>query len=195
VKRPTRLTFVGFGLVLILAIFLSIKAYAQDQRISQLRKAYQDCVHEAVASQISAGQVINASAAIELAFRACDTEEQAIRAHVSAAGVSAVDANQTITGFKLSLKQTVRDIQRVARRTFILTKLKSKPKFPTKCRSFHSWEFLRFGIATYSKKENGKKRTAKLATGTMTICVPWSIWLFPPILKMKNGLWPRCSET
>jgi hypothetical protein len=109
-KWSSRITFVGFGIVLMLAIFISVKGYAQDPRITQLRKAYQDCVYDAVASQIRAGQMNNASAAIELAFQACATEEQAILAHVYAAGVSVVDANQTITGFKLSLKQTVREI-------------------------------------------------------------------------------------
>jgi hypothetical protein len=109
-KWSSRITFVGFGIVLMLAIFISVKGYAQDPRITQLRKAYQDCVYDAVASQIRAGQMNNASAAIELAFQACATEEQAILAHVYAAGVSVVDANQTITGFMLSLKQTVREI-------------------------------------------------------------------------------------
>jgi hypothetical protein len=101
---------VGVGLFLILAIFLSVKGYAQDQRLALLRKGYQDCVYDAVASQIRAGQTNNASATVELAFQSCATEEQAIRAHVSAAGVSPVDANQAITGFKLSLKQSVREI-------------------------------------------------------------------------------------
>jgi hypothetical protein len=109
-NRSSLITLVGFGIVLILAIFSSVNGHAQDQRITQLRKAYQDCVYDAVASQIRAGQMNNASAAIELAFQACATEEQAILAHVYAAGVSAVDANQAITGFKLSLKQNVREI-------------------------------------------------------------------------------------
>jgi hypothetical protein len=109
-NRSSRLTFVGFGIVLILVIFSSVKGYAQDLRITQLRKAYQDCVYDAVASKIRAGEMNNASAAIEWAFQACATEEQAILANVYAAGVSPVAANQTITGFKLSLKQTVREI-------------------------------------------------------------------------------------
>jgi hypothetical protein len=107
-NRPTRMMFVGFGIVLIFELFLSVRGYAQDQRITQLRKVYQECVPEAVASYINAGQVNHASAAIELAFRACDTEEQAIRAHVSAAGVSIADANRTITSFKLDAVQSGR---------------------------------------------------------------------------------------
>jgi hypothetical protein len=107
----TRLTSIGFVIVLSIALFLSTKGNSQDARITQLRKGYQECVYDAVASQLKGNsQVINASAATELAFRACSTEEQAILAHVYAAGVSQTDANQVITSFKLSLKQTVRNI-------------------------------------------------------------------------------------
>jgi hypothetical protein len=75
----TRLTSIGFVIVLSIALFLSTKGNSQDARITQLRKGYQECVYDTVASQLKGNsQVINASAATELAFRACSTEEQAI---------------------------------------------------------------------------------------------------------------------
>ena len=46
--------------------------------------------------------------AIEAAFQACQTEEQAILADANAAGVQVVQTNQAIASYKLSLKQSIR---------------------------------------------------------------------------------------
>jgi hypothetical protein len=79
--------------------------------MAQLRELYQSCVIDFVASNTRRNGVdLNPSMATEMAFQACSTEEQAILADAYAAGVSSVQANQVITGFKLSLKQTIRKI-------------------------------------------------------------------------------------
>src|SRR6516164_5741596 len=109
-RRPAKIIFVGFEILLLLFV-LSAQTRGEDTKITQLRKMYQDCVYDAVASEIrSSGHQINPSAATELAFQACLTEEQAILAYVYAAGVTQVQANQVMSSFRLSLKQTVRDI-------------------------------------------------------------------------------------
>jgi hypothetical protein len=47
----------------------------------------------------SSGSAINPSAASEVAFQSCQTEEQALFAHASAGGVSQAQANQVITDY------------------------------------------------------------------------------------------------
>ena len=55
--------------------------------MSQLRKGYQDCVYDSVASQVKTSfRILDPSAVTELAFQACLTEEQAILADANAAG-------------------------------------------------------------------------------------------------------------
>lgn len=145
-SRRACIIFFEFGIVVILAIFFNAKGYAQDQRLAQLRKGYQNCVYDAVASEIRAGQTNNVSAVVELAFQSCATEEQAIRAHASAASVSPVDANQAITGFKLSLKQTVREI--IARAQRDVSQQSSTPPDSTPPRSGCSGSYKRYDGAT-----------------------------------------------
>jgi hypothetical protein len=91
-------------------LFCSALGWAETSgRMAQLRKIYQSCVIDAVASNVRHGGAdLNPSLATEMAFQACNTEEQAILADAYAAGVSPVQANQVITGYKLSLKQTIR---------------------------------------------------------------------------------------
>jgi hypothetical protein len=89
-----------------LLVMLSVLCWSRSgwtetpQRMAQLRELYQSCVIDFVASNTRRNGV----------FQACSTEEQAILADAYAAGVSSVQANQVITGFKLSLKQTIRKI-------------------------------------------------------------------------------------
>jgi len=99
-------------LVLALALFWSATGRTQQEgKTAQLLKMYQECVFDAVKSQVrNSGLAINPSAASEVAFQACRTEEQAIFAHASAGGVSPSQANQVITDYKLSIKAQVRKI-------------------------------------------------------------------------------------
>jgi len=93
------------------ALFWSASGSAEEGKTAQLLKMYQECVFDAVASQVKNGSAeVNPSAATEVAFQACRTEEQAIFAHASAGGVSASQANQVITDYKLSLKQKIRKV-------------------------------------------------------------------------------------
>jgi hypothetical protein len=91
-------------------LFYSVLGWAETpDRMAQLRKIYQSCVIDAVGSNVRhGGAELNPSLATEMAFQACKTEEEAILADAYAAGVSPVQANQVITGYKLSLKQTIR---------------------------------------------------------------------------------------
>jgi len=111
-NRHTRLTLLGTILVLVLALFWSATGKAQQEgKTAQLLKMYQECVFDAVSSQVGRnGSSINPSAASEAAFLACRTEEQALFAHASAGGISQSQANQVITDYKLSIKQQVRKI-------------------------------------------------------------------------------------
>ena len=95
VRRCAR-RLIKFAIAVGLVVCSCVTGNAADQRLAQLRKGYQDCVYDAVASQIKAGQTNNVSATVEVAFQSCATEEAAIRAHVSAAGVSSVDTNQQL---------------------------------------------------------------------------------------------------
>jgi hypothetical protein len=96
--------------VLIPTLACNAVAHAQQEgRTAQLLKMYQECVFDTVKSQVrNNGASINPSAASEVAFQSCRTEEQAISAHASVGGVSQVQANQVITDYKLKIKQQVR---------------------------------------------------------------------------------------
>jgi hypothetical protein len=108
--RPTRITFLGMLIVLAFPS-TSAKAQQQDGRTAQLLEMYKDCVFDAVASQIkSSGAGINGSAATELAFQACRTEEQAILLHALSGGVTPAQADQAVSNYKLSLKQSIRKV-------------------------------------------------------------------------------------
>ena len=105
---PTIKAAASASLILLPILIWSELTWAED-RMAQLRKLYQSCVIDAVASNVRhGGPDLNPSVATEMAFQACNTEEQAILADASAAGVSPVQANQVITGYKLSLKQNIR---------------------------------------------------------------------------------------
>jgi hypothetical protein len=94
-------------LVLALAFYYNIRVQA-DNRTAELRKSYQDCIFGAAGSQAKHHRVeATSSEATVLGFQACQAEEQAILAHLYAAGVTPVTANKALTAFKLKLKQTV----------------------------------------------------------------------------------------
>jgi hypothetical protein len=87
----------------------SSAAAEPDTSMAKLRKMYQACVADSVKAGIRRGAT-DYNAAIELAFQACQTEEQAIVADANAAGVSPAQTNQVIIGYKLALKQTIRKL-------------------------------------------------------------------------------------
>ena len=110
-NRPTRIMLFGMVIVLIWAFISSLAGHAQESsRTARLLKMYQECILDAVKSQIKSTPAINASAATEVAFQACRTEEQALFMHASAGGVSQIQANQVITDYKLEIKQQVRKV-------------------------------------------------------------------------------------
>jgi hypothetical protein len=105
-----RSCFAHLGALALLGTALSSDAAAEaDTKMAKLRKMYQACVVDSVKSAVRRGVADN-NAAIELAFQACQTEEQAIVADANAAGVSPAQTNQVITGYKLTLKQTIRKL-------------------------------------------------------------------------------------
>ena len=109
-NRPTRITLIGLAIVLLWALAWSATSSAKEtSRTAQLLKLYNDCVFDFVISQIEVSNTRpNGSATTELAFQACLTEEQAILAHASVVGVTAVQANQAVSNLKLDLKQRIR---------------------------------------------------------------------------------------
>jgi hypothetical protein len=112
VNRPTRITLVGMEIVLLSAIISSTMGHAQESgRTAKLLAMYQECVVEDIKSQIrNSRTLLNPSAASEIAFQSCRTEEQALFAHASTGGVSQSQANHVITDYKLNIKQQVRKI-------------------------------------------------------------------------------------
>jgi hypothetical protein len=109
-NRHTRITFRGMLTVLPFALFWISTGRAQEEgKTGQLLKMYRECVIDAIKTQVrNSHSELNPSAATELAFQACRTEEQAILSHASAGGVTPNQANQVVTNYKLSLKQQVR---------------------------------------------------------------------------------------
>jgi hypothetical protein len=86
---------------LILAANVGSKA---DDLLPQLRKSYEDCFHRAVRLQ-GVGRTSNA---IELAFQACQSDEQAIVERLSAVGMAPATADKALRAFKLRLEKSVR---------------------------------------------------------------------------------------
>jgi hypothetical protein len=111
-NRHTRVALISMVIVLLWALIWSATGSAQENsKFAQLLKLYRECVFEFVSSQVESSRIPpNGSAATELAFQACRTEEQAILAYASAGGVTAAQANQAVTDLKLNLKQTIRKI-------------------------------------------------------------------------------------
>jgi hypothetical protein len=116
-------------LVLISALVWSGTGRAQQEgKTAQLLKMYQECVFDVVKSQVrNSGSAINPSAASEVAFQSCRTEEQAIFVHASAGGVSQSQANQVITDYKLNIKQQVRKIFADAEKAAVLRATRPTP--------------------------------------------------------------------
>jgi hypothetical protein len=111
-NRHTRTTLLGVFLALLTALFWSATGRAQQEgKTAQLLKLHRACVFDVIESQLrSSGSAVNPSAASEVAFQSCRTEEQALFAHASSGSVSQVQANQVITDYKLEIKQRVRKI-------------------------------------------------------------------------------------
>jgi len=107
--RCAGFTQASSAITLAVALLFSIGVKADDQ-IPHLRKIYEDCVVRAVGSHATAIRKarIDVSAATELAFQACQNEEQAVIAHLRAAGTTQVTADKALQGFKLRLQRTIR---------------------------------------------------------------------------------------
>jgi hypothetical protein len=99
----------------VFAIGLVWCANAQSQEIGpkakQLRQQYDTCVFESVGSQVASSRAkVSAAVAVEMAFQACATEEQAMFALAYSSGASAIEANQLMSNIKVYLKQSIRAI-------------------------------------------------------------------------------------
>ena len=82
-------------IVLIWAFLLGAATRAEENsKTAQLLTLYKDCVLGTLKSQVkNSFALVELSAATEIAFQACRTEEQALFAHASAVGVSQAQAN------------------------------------------------------------------------------------------------------
>jgi len=129
VNRPTRITLIGIVIVLLWALLLGATGRAQENsKTAQLLNLYKECVLDAVRSQVkNSVSAINPSAATEVAFQACRTEEQALFAHASAGGVSQTQANEVITDYKLKIKQQVRKVFADAEKNAVQRAVRSAP--------------------------------------------------------------------
>ena len=110
-KLPTGNTLLRMLLVLVLVLWSATGRTQQEGKTAQILKMYHDCVFDAVKSQVrNSGLTIDPSAATEVAFQSCRTEEQALFAHASSGGVSHAQVNQGVTSYKLEIKQRVRKV-------------------------------------------------------------------------------------
>ena len=85
----------------------------EDPLISAMQnagKAYDHCFYNSVFAQMKAGRTEDYDMMSERAFAACATEESAMVLLAQAGGVPAQTITITLTGLRLSLKRTVRDI-------------------------------------------------------------------------------------
>jgi hypothetical protein len=86
--------------VLISTITATVGSKADDV-LSQLRKGYEDCVYRSVRQQGAGGT----SKAFELAFLACQSQEQAIIEHLGALGMAPATTFKALQAFKLRLRK------------------------------------------------------------------------------------------
>lgn len=110
-NHPTPITLISIAIVLLWALLVE-ETHAQDNsKTAQLLALYQECVLGTLKSQVKNRlSAVDPSAAAEIAFQACRTEEQALFAQASAGGVSQIQANGVITDYKLKIKQRVRKL-------------------------------------------------------------------------------------
>ncbi len=116
-NRPTRNTLFGCVLCLILAGFYACGAQAQqkqrsplDQQTRDIRKNFNDCFYSSAANQLKMNRAMDANMASEAAFQACATEEQAIIGFLALNHLPQNQAAALVTGIKLQLKKTMREI-------------------------------------------------------------------------------------
>ena len=93
-----------FAPLVLLFALIGNGATKADDPLPQLRKNYEDCVSRSVRLQGMGGT----SEAIELAFQACQSREQAIREHLFALGMAPATTDKALQAFKLRLRKTVR---------------------------------------------------------------------------------------
>lgn len=92
--------FAAIAMLFALACNGGIKA---DDLLPRLRKDYEDCVYRSARSQGA-----STSDGIELAFQACQSNEQAIITHLTALGMAQATVEKTLKAFRLRLQKTLR---------------------------------------------------------------------------------------
>lgn len=103
-NRPTRNTLFGCAFCLILAVLGSCEGHSQtiDATATTLARRFNECVLTA-----SLGIPGERNAAAEMAFAACQTEEQAIRVYLGSLALPRGNAEMVIVNRKLALKKTI----------------------------------------------------------------------------------------
>jgi hypothetical protein len=89
-------------LVLLFALIGSIGSKADDL-LPQLRKNYEDCIHRTVRLQGPG----STSEAIDLAFQACQSQEQAIIERLATLGMAPATTFKALQAFKLRLRKAL----------------------------------------------------------------------------------------
>ncbi|MEH2543219.1 MULTISPECIES: hypothetical protein [unclassified Bradyrhizobium] len=91
------------ALVLLFALIGNVGSKADDL-LPQLRKSYEDCIHRTVRLQ----GLGSTSEAIDLAFLACQSQEQAIIERLAALGMAPATSFKALQAFKLRLRKAVK---------------------------------------------------------------------------------------
>jgi hypothetical protein len=89
-------------LVLLFALIGSIGSKADDL-LPQLRKSYEDCIRHTVRLQ----GLGSTSEAIDLAFQACQSQEQAIIERLATLGMAPATTFKALQAFKLRLRKAL----------------------------------------------------------------------------------------
>lgn len=92
------------------ALLFVSPAMGQPDAATVLRKKFENCVYDEVGVQWKASPRISPNLATETAFQACSTEEQAIVSLMMAMNTDSGRASAALSGLKLRIKSTVREI-------------------------------------------------------------------------------------
>lgn len=112
-NRPTRRILFGCVLCLDLVVCLTLPAKADsqlEQQAKAIRKNFDDCFYGSAVSQLKRSVVQDINSVSEQAFLACSTEEQALISFLILNHMSPSTASAAITGLKIGLKKTMREI-------------------------------------------------------------------------------------
>jgi hypothetical protein len=116
-NRPTRTTFIGFGIVMTLVAWTSC-ARASDaaniQRVTQLSDRYNECVYFSAIERLNKNHG-DISAAAEEAFPSCATEARQIAVFLRSIGMTDVHIANIISDKNAGIKTELRKMSNIAR--------------------------------------------------------------------------------